>query len=169
MNTIFVHQFESWEKLTKVHSFVIGPPLIAPSTSQAVGETIKPIWDIFSGVPHDAAGAALGFTVDVRDLASLLTYFVSHPKETNGERYIAKSSHSVAQSVADVLRNAFPDALSRIVEGVKGQGYKADYQVDPETQVEVDSSKAKKLLDGGEWIGFEKSVVDTAKSFVGLI
>jgi nucleoside-diphosphate-sugar epimerase len=153
----------------RVYRFVIGPPLIAPISAQAVGETIQPIWNIFSGAPHDAAGAALGFSVDVRDLASLLTHFVTHPKEVDGERYLASSSHSTAQSVADILRNAFPDAKDRIVEGVKGQEYRADYQADKETQVAVDSSKAQKLLEGGEWIGLEKSVVDTAKSFVGLL
>jgi hypothetical protein len=105
----------------------------------------------------------------VRDVALLLSYFISHPQETDGERYIAKSANTVSQSIADVLRNAFPDARNRIVEGVKGQGYKADYQVDTETQADVDSSKAQKLLEGGEWIGYEKSVVDTAKSFVDLI
>jgi hypothetical protein len=150
-------------------SFVIGPPLIAPTTAQAVGETTHPIWKVFSGAPHEDAGAALGFSVDVRDLASLLSYFVSHPKEVDGERYVAKSSHATAQSIADVLRQAFPDSLGRIVEGVRGQGYKPNYQVDAATQVDVDSSKAQKLLENGEWIPYEKSVVDTAKSFVGLL
>jgi nucleoside-diphosphate-sugar epimerase len=143
--------------------------LIAPSTASAVGETVRPIWNIFSGSPHPTDAPGLGFTVDVRDVASLLVYFVSHPQETDGERYIAKGANSVSQSIADVLRNAFPDALGRIVEGVKGRGYKTDYQVNTDAQVDVDSSKARKLLEGGEWTGYAKSVVDTAKTFVGLV
>lgn len=170
MSCVSIHTLTGrWGELTWRRSFVVGPPLIAPTSPEAVGDTIRPIWTVFSGGPQDAVQGAVGFTVDVRDVASLLNYFVLHPRETDGERYIAKSSHSVAQSIADVLRKALPDARSRIVEGFQGQGYKADYQVDAKTQVEVDSSKAKKLLDGQEWIGYEKSVVDTAKSFVGLV
>jgi hypothetical protein len=33
----------------------------------------------------------------------------------------------------------------------------------------VDSGKARRLLEGGEWISYRKSVVDTAKGFVGLL
>ncbi|KAF2685775.1 NAD(P)-binding protein [Lentithecium fluviatile CBS 122367] len=149
--------------------FVTGPPLNPPTTPIAISETIQPIWTIFSGAPHPPAAAGLGFTVDVRDIASLLSYFISHPKGTDGERYIAKSAYSTSQSIADVLRKAFPDAVGRIVEGAKERGYRADYQADGETQVDVDSGKARKLLESGEWIGYEKSVVDTTKSFVGLV
>lgn len=159
-----------WQRLiADGSSFVIGPPLIAPSTPEAVSETIRPIWQVFSGAPHESVGGAVGFSVDVRDVASLLLYFVGHPKEVDGERYIAHSASGNVQALADALRKGFPDAQGRIVEGTKGQGYRADGRVDPETQVEVDSTKAAKLLEGGEWIKYEKSVVDTAKAFVGLL
>lgn len=68
------------------------------------------------------------------------------------------------------MREAFADARGRIEEGVKGEGYEADYSDrKSEEGYRVDSSKARKLLEGGEWISYKQSVVDTAKTFVGLI
>lgn len=106
--------------------------------------------------------------VDVRDVAQLLRYAVEHPEQTNGERYIASGAVDHPQALKDILRDEFEEARKRIVEGEKGVGYSADYQ-DREGGYRVDSSKAKKLLEGGDWISYRKSVVDTAKSFVGLI
>lgn len=150
--------------------FVTGPPLIAPKTPDAVGETILPIWTIFSGASYPSMPlAGLGHVVDVRDVASLVSSILNHPKETDGERYIASSAFSTPQSIADALRKAFPDAV-RIIEGNPGQGYRPDHQVDGSESVQsVNSSKARKLLEGGAWIPYEKSIVDTAKSFVGLL
>jgi nucleoside-diphosphate-sugar epimerase len=109
----------------------------------------------------------------VRDVAQLLRYAVEHPDETNGERYLASGSISHPQAIADVLREELKEdakALKRIVEGTKGQGYSADYsKIDGQEGYDVDSSKAAKLLDGGKWIPYKQSVIDTAKTFVGLV
>ncbi|ORY09777.1 hypothetical protein BCR34DRAFT_366207 [Clohesyomyces aquaticus] len=147
--------------------FVYGPPLQPPKTESAVGETVRAIWTIFSGAPHPGAIPGLPFTVDVRDVAKLMLYPIAHPDATNGERYIASSAAGSPQAIADILRSAFPDAKDRIVEGNPGEGYSKDYEVDKETTVDVDNSKATALI--GDWIPFKKSVVDTAKTFVGLV
>ena len=105
--------------------------------------------------------------VDVRDVAALVLYPIEHPESTNGERYIASSAVNHPQALADILRRAFPEARGRIVEGTPGQGYNPENIADPETTTPVDSSKARELL--GKWTPFEKSVVDTAKTFVGLV
>lgn len=70
-----------------------------------------------------------------------------------------------------MLRKEFPDARGRIVEGTPGQGYSADYQpVKGNAQVPtVDSGKARGLLGDKGWIGYEKSIVDTAESFKALL
>ncbi|KAJ4291166.1 hypothetical protein N0V90_010364 [Kalmusia sp. IMI 367209] len=152
--------------------FVIGPPLIPPPTAADVGETIAQIWNIFRGGDHPPAGliAGLGTVVDVRDVASQIEYSIAHPQETDGERYITSAAYSTPQSVADILRKAFPDARGRIVEGTPGQGYSPDYEVlDKENTPVIDGSKAKRLLEDGEYIPHEKSVIDTAKSFVHLV
>jgi nucleoside-diphosphate-sugar epimerase len=104
--------------------------------------------------------------VDVRDVAQLLRYVIEHPDETDGERYLASAGVSHPQAIADVLRE---EGFEGIVEGEKGKGYSADYQsMDGMGGYDVDSGKARALLEGGEWIGFRKSVVDTARTFVGL-
>lgn len=149
--------------------FVAGPPLVTPKTPSAISETILPIWTIFSGGAHPTFPTpGLGPNVDVRDVAYLVSYSLSHAQETDGERYIASGSFSSSQAIADVLRKAFPDAAGRIVEGMPGQGYRSDYTPD-ETQLTVESRKAKALMEGGNWIPYEKMVVDTAKAFQGLV
>ncbi|KAH8727211.1 putative NAD dependent epimerase/dehydratase [Phaeosphaeriaceae sp. PMI808] len=154
--------------------FVIGPPLIAPKTVSAVGETIHNIWQVFSGVSDLKPFPGLSEVVDVRDVAQLLRYPIEHPVETNGERYIASGSISHPQATADILREELKSdasALARISKGTPGKGYRSDYQQidDDQGGNDVDSSKARKLLEGGEWISHKKSVIDTAKTFVGLV
>jgi len=115
---------------------------------------------------------ALPRVVDVRDVAQLLRYPIEHPEETNGERYIASAAANHPQAIADILREELTDAttLARIPEGQRGKGYSPDYQqIDGQGGIDVDSSKAKKLLEGGQWTPYRQSVLDTAKTFVGLV
>jgi nucleoside-diphosphate-sugar epimerase len=152
--------------------YVIGPPLIAPKTAAEIGETISAIWNTFRGGEFPAPGMTpgLGPTVDVRDVAAQVEYIIAHPKQTDGERYLSSAAVATAQSNADILRKAFPDAKGRILEGTPEKGYNADYTLfGKETAQDVDGSKAKKLLKGGEYIPHEKSVIDTAKSFAHLV
>jgi len=111
--------------------------------------------------------------VDVRDVAQLLRYPIEHPDETNGERYIASASINHPQAIADILREELKGdakALARIPEGTPRKGYRSDYQqIDGQGGIDVDSSKARKLLEGGQWIPYRQTVIDTAKSFVGLV
>ncbi|KAF2175037.1 NAD(P)-binding protein [Zopfia rhizophila CBS 207.26] len=133
--------------------FVIGPPLIAPKTESAVGETIRLIWTVFSGAPFPLPVNGFNFTVDVRDVAALMLY-------------IASSAAGGPQAIADILRKELPETRGRIAEGNPGKGYNKEYTV-PDGEIDINSEKGKALLGG--WIPYEKSVVDTAKSFVGLV
>lgn len=147
----------------------MGPSLIPPTSISSIGETVQSIWKTFSG-QTPSPPTALPHVVDVRDVAQLLRYAVEHPEQTNGERYIASGAVDHPQALRDILREEFAEARARIEEGVKGEGYSADYQ-DRGTKdgYRVDSGKARALLEGGEWISYRKTVVDTAKAFVGLI
>ncbi|KAL6707367.1 hypothetical protein ACN47E_004146 [Coniothyrium glycines] len=153
--------------------FVIGPPLIAPKTASAVGDTIRSIYNVFAGVSDVQVMAGLPQSVDVRDVAQLLRYVIEHPDATDGERYIACGSINHPQAVADILRKELKDdtkALSRIAAGTPGKGYASDYQsIDNQGGFYVDGSKAKVLLEGEQWTPYEQSVVDTARTFVGLV
>ena len=161
------HPIEKNEAVLIWPRFVIGPPLLAPKSPSEVSETIATIWAIFSGAPHPQPVAGLPYTVDVRDVAALLLYPIEHPQETNGERYIASGAAGDPQAIADILRREFPEARNRIVEGTPGQGYTEKFEADPQTTTLVDASKGEKLIGG--WTGYEKSVVDTARQFVGLV
>lgn len=159
--------------LTNFHSFVVGPPIIPPKTASAIGETIHTIWQVFSGAANVQPFLGLPQVVDVRDVSQLLRYSAEHPEETNGERYIASASASHPQAIADILREELKNdvkALQRILPGTPGQGYTKDYQsIQGQGEFYVDSSKAKKLLEGQQWIPYQQSVIDTAKTFVGLV
>lgn len=147
---------------------MIGPSLIPPSSISAIGGTVQSIWSTFSGTTFTPT--PLPHVVDVRDVAQLLRYAIEHPKETDGERYIASSAVDHPQAQKDILRDAFVEARGRIEEGTRGEGYRSDYQDgDDEEGYRVDSSKARGVLEGGEWISYRDSVVDTAKGFVGLV
>ncbi|KAJ4365741.1 hypothetical protein N0V83_008361 [Neocucurbitaria cava] len=153
--------------------FVIGPPLVAPKTAYAVGGTIQSIYQVFAGASNILPSSTVPQAVDVRDVAQLLRYAVEHPHETNGERYIASSSINHPQAVADILREEWKSdvkALERIAVGKPGEGYSMDYQsVDEQGGYYIDSSKARKLLEGGQWIRYKQSVIDTAMMFIGLV
>jgi nucleoside-diphosphate-sugar epimerase len=111
--------------------------------------------------------------VDVRDVAQLLRYCIEHSVETDGERYIASAAANHPQAIADILRERLKDdkkSLARIPEGTKGKGYSADYErIDEQGGIHVDSSKARKLLEGSNWLPYQQSVIDTAESFAGLV
>lgn len=126
------------------------------------------IRDVFFGVPLEEAGvpSALRGYVDVRDVARLIKYSVEHPSETNGERYILAAVNGPAQSVADILREAYPDRRNVIHEGTPGQGYNLPGYTFPKERG-VDASKSRKLL--GAYLPWEQTVVDTAKSFEHLL
>ncbi|CAI6338405.1 unnamed protein product [Periconia digitata] len=148
--------------------YVIGPPLISPKTPKDVGETVAPVWTVFSGASYATGASAPHPTVDVRDVADLVGAVITNAKQCDGQRYIARGASASPQAMADVLRKTFPEAKDRIIEGEPGVGYEEDYQVDPQKGVVIDSDKAKTLL-GRDWISFERSVVDTAKAFVHLL
>ncbi|KAF2200618.1 NAD(P)-binding protein [Delitschia confertaspora ATCC 74209] len=145
--------------------FTIGPPLLPLNSSSEVSVSLAPIWDIFCGEPITTP-AVQPNTVDVRDVAKLVLYVIEHAEETDGERYIAASARGGPQAIADILRSAFPGRRGVIREGVPGEGYNNDYGI-VKNGAGIASSKARKLLGG--WIGYEESVVDTARAFERLI
>ncbi|KAF2444038.1 NAD(P)-binding protein [Karstenula rhodostoma CBS 690.94] len=152
--------------------YVVGPPLIAPKTPADIGETLGAIWNIFRGgdLPTEGLIIGLGTVVDVRDVAAQIEHIIAHPEETNGERYLTSAGFSTAQATADILRKAFPEARERIKEGTPGQGYNSDFTLADKTKArDADGSKAKKLLKGGEYIPYDRSVIDTAKSLAHLV
>lgn len=154
--------------VTALHPVLVaGPPLVPLDSPSRIHESFQLIWDVFTGKALDASGhgAYRGY-VDVRDIAQFVVFSAEHPEKTDGERYILASSYGPAQSVADILRKAFPERKDIIQEGTPGQGYLPGYKF-PKVHV-ADGTKAAKAM-GREYTPWEKTVVDTAESLKSLL
>ncbi|KAK4456692.1 hypothetical protein QBC42DRAFT_321901 [Cladorrhinum samala] len=153
--------------------FVAGPPLVIPTSADAIPNTITSIWAIFAGAPLKESALShllpgmLDSYVDVRDVARMIVWGVEHPEEADGERYILASCYGPSQSMADILREKYPDRAGIIQKGQPGEGYVLGYGF-PEDGESYDSGKARRAT-GQDWIPWEKTVVDTAESLKGLL
>lgn len=122
---------------------------------------VKDIYDILHGGPIPEFSPIRSTFVDVRDVAELVRRAVERDEQTEGgqERYLLVGQSPISpQGMADVLRTSFPERQSTIQEGTPGETY-------PDMTWRFDAGKAQTLL-GRDWIGFEQSVVDSAKAFV---
>jgi hypothetical protein len=91
-----------------------------------------------------------------------MVFTVDHPEKANGERFIAQAGAPNFQAIADILRKHYPERNIDI--GTPGEGYAHDYGFPDEAPVKIDSGKAVRVT-GVDWIGFEESTLDAAKSF----
>lgn len=88
-----------------------------------------------------------------------------HPTTSDGQRYLLSNGRAPPQALADVLRKEFPERREKIPEGQKGEGYEADYSCGKKSGgLMLRNDKAKEAL-GREFVGFEKSVLDTVRIF----
>ncbi|KAK0624213.1 hypothetical protein B0T14DRAFT_478330 [Immersiella caudata] len=141
---------------------VAGPPLVVPASREKIGETYALPADVYVGKALEESGlpgASPGY-VDVRDVARLVIYGVENPEKANNERFIAASTYGPAQSVADILRKAYPERRGVIKEGTPGEGYEEGYTW-PKGKG-FDGSKAVRYTGQG-WISWERTVVDTVE------
>lgn len=142
-------------------AYVCGPPLVLPEDPAQINETVRAVYQILSGqeLPPPLGGS--GAFVDVRDVARMMVWAATNPKEADGQRYITVAGVGGNQAIADILRAHYPGR--NIKEGTPGKGYLPGYGF-PKGGIEVDGSKAVRAT-GQDWIGFEKSVLDAAKEF----
>ncbi|VUC33091.1 unnamed protein product [Clonostachys rosea] len=144
-------------------SFVHGPPLVIPSSPDKVSGTPGFIFSILAGLDVPAAMATPSW-VDVRDVARVVTFCLENPTITDGERYLLTAAYGPQQAAADILRKAHPQG--KVKEGNPGEGYLPGFKSPGDQQ--YDASKAVKTT-GIEYIPYEQSVLDTAKSFEPLL
>lgn len=148
----------------------IGPPIQPPSDPKKLNTTLEPTYQIFNGgaIP---AGLGSNSFVDVRDVAFLHLWAYEHPKEADGERFIASSGYGPPQATADVLREAYPDRRHIIQAGKPGEGYvgfnketgvveRVEY---PAGRIRVSGAKAEKAT-GMKFREFKESLLETAKA-----
>jgi nucleoside-diphosphate-sugar epimerase len=145
-------------------SVVTGPPVSWPADPSGLNETLLPAWRIFSGLATSIPGGigAMSY-VDVRDVALLHEWCVSHPGESDGQRYLCTNGKGTPQAIADILRKHYPDR--EIVVGEPGKDYVADYWWPP-GEASMVARKAYKALGVERFaIDFEKSILDTVRAF----
>jgi nucleoside-diphosphate-sugar epimerase len=154
---------------------VFGPPVALASDPSQLNETLKPVYDLFSGnaktVPPNIGS---GSFVDVRDVALEHVWAYEHPKESDGQRYIACSGKGNFQAVTDILKHQYNGTAigEKIIVGNPGEGYVGydqntgavkNVKYSPRT-VSIDGSKAEKVMRF-KYIPLEQSIADTAKAF----
>ena len=119
---------------------------------------------MFSGETQEIPPGIGSFSyVDVRDVAAIHAWCAEHPKESANHRYLMAVGRAPPQAAADILRKAYPERKPLIPEGELGKDYSPDFSW-PENGLSFDSSPAEKAI-GRSFIGFEKSILDTAKVF----
>jgi hypothetical protein len=87
---------------------VIGPPVYLPSSGNQLNETLKPLFDIFSGATK-TIGPPIGSGgfVDVRDVAFLHIWAFEYSDQADGERFCACQGFGPLQAVADILKREY--------------------------------------------------------------
>jgi hypothetical protein len=154
---------------------VIGPPVVLAANPAHLNVTLKPIYGILSGtIKEIPPKIGSGSHVDVRDVAKLHVWAFEHPKEADGERYIAAAGYGPPQGIADILRAEYKGTKigEKITAGNPGHDYigynKETGEVDDTDYLRGSTrSSGKKAAEtmGITWIPFKQSVIETAKMF----
>jgi len=158
---------------------VIGPPIVLPSSGSKLNETLRPLFEIFSGEARTIGpNIGTGSFVDVRDVAYVHVWAYENADKADGERYIVAQGFGPLQAAADILREAYQgtEIGAKIPLGNPGQGYvgynkekgkvgSVNYEPG---KFRVSGKKAEKET-GVKYIPFKQSVLDTAKVFEALL
>jgi nucleoside-diphosphate-sugar epimerase len=146
-------------------SVVTGPPVNWPDHPSKLNETLLPVWRIFSGEAETIPAGIGGMSfVDVRDVVKLHVWCMEHPRQSDGERWLCTNGKGTPQAMADILRAAYPSR--KIVRGNPGCGYSAGDYWFVEGESSMVSTKAYRALGVERFeIGFERSILDTARAF----
>lgn len=148
--------------LTAVNpTIVMGPPIVFPESPAKLNESLKPVWEVFTGgtiQPPIGRGAY----IDVRDVAAMHVWCIEHPKDSNQQRYMLAAGKGTPQAVADFLRETYPDR--KIEAGEPGTGSVPGYGFAPGEST-FHSTKALHALGWERFTGFEQMILDTVAAF----
>lgn len=93
----------------------------------------------------------------------MFVFVVDNAKETDRERHICCGQRGSYQAMADILHKHYPERGGIMTIGEPGKDYLPDYSF-PKDGLIVSGEKVARAT-GKEWIGFEQSVLDSAKAF----
>ena len=141
----------------------MGPPVQPPPSVAALSTTLLPIWRIFSGEAASVPPAVeINTYVDVRDVATVHLWCMTHPGQSDGQRYIVSAGLGPPQAAADILRKAYPDRQQVIAKGEPGKGYLPDFGFAREGE-RCGGTKAVEAIETLSYIRYDKSILDTVK------
>ncbi|KAJ3207454.1 methylglyoxal reductase (NADPH-dependent) gre2 [Entophlyctis luteolus] len=130
--------------------FIFGPTIHPCARVEDLNTSVKLIADFYLGnISRVNPTAAFGF-VDVRDVARAHVLAMTFPA-ASGQRILVSSGPVTHQKIVQTLKAAFPSR---------------EYATGTSTAVPLTeiNAKSKKILLMGEYIGFEKTIVDTVES-----
>jgi nucleoside-diphosphate-sugar epimerase len=157
----------------------MGPPIVLPSSGSKLNETLRPIWDIFSGAATEVPPyIGTGSFVDVRNVATMHIWAFENASKSDGERYLGVQGFGPMQAAADILNDAYRGTKigEKITKGTPGEGYvgynKETGKVESIGKLpgasRISGAKAEREM-GLKYISFQQSIVDTAKAFEALL
>lgn len=145
-------------------SFVLGPVVVRPEDPRALVASAQMIWHVFGGGawPEDFRTPAY---VDVRDVARAVVLGVQDPEKFSGKRLLLSAYKGSVQTMADILRQEFPERKDIIRAGDLDHGRSPDDISWGEEEVGMDGSRFEDL-SGQKYLSYRESVVGTAKSMI---
>ncbi|KAI9159125.1 Ketoreductase azaE [Paramyrothecium foliicola] len=143
---------------------VFGPVTQPPQSLDSVNTSNQVLAAVLSGKHKNGIPpTGLPLWVDVRDVA-LAHVKAMELEEAAGQRFfLVTGSYTNAQMTKIVWEN-FPELRDRLPEESKW----GDFEVQGLNSFGYDNSKATKIL-GLEWTPYEKTVIDSVKSFKSLL
>ncbi|KAK1758772.1 putative NADPH-dependent methylglyoxal reductase [Echria macrotheca] len=141
------------------NTYTFGPVQKSLAHPDQINTSNHRIRDLVLGMQRAAVASTLPpFTfVDVRDVALAHVRAMMLP-EAGGERFYLVSGYYSNPRLAEIIRANFPELQKKLPP----PGAEDDF---PEGHWAFDTSKSRRVL-GLEYIGLEKSVVDTVKSIL---
>jgi nucleoside-diphosphate-sugar epimerase len=147
---------------------VYGAPALLVSSAEKLNETLKPIWQLFSGEAKEVPPfIGTGSFVDVEDVAKANIFSIENPAKVNGQRFILCAGKGMPQAIADILHEEYPDRRDIMPVGNPGEGIEPGYGW-PKDGIKVDGGKAERDM-GFTYKGLKQSVLETAKAMEKLL
>ncbi|KAK3364495.1 hypothetical protein B0T25DRAFT_422747, partial [Lasiosphaeria hispida] len=139
---------------------VLGPPLYIPGSISGLSMGVKDIYDILHGGEIPEFSPVRGTFINVRDMADLVLRAIEKGQDHHMRYTLVGGSSSVSpQGISKILRARYPERKGIIQLRHPGESVAASIAS------KFDASEAQGLL-GRDWIGFEKSVVDSVEMFL---
>lgn len=147
----------SFGMITLQPTYFIGPPLIPWKTAADIPYSNSDFWKVVSGEDVPGPMMVYGDSIDIRDVARMLLWSASNPKDADGHRFVCSSAVGGGQAIADILGKRMPSL--KVKPGRPGQGYSPDYKPKAAGCAGFDSSKATAAM-GEDWMPYQESVLD---------